>query len=78
MVTSVTTRGLQMKIARLKARLSVRQVAERLGCQPVAVNRYEAGTREPNLDTLVALAQLYRVPVGTFFGEDGPQDKEAA
>lgn len=47
--------------------LSLSQVAEILNITRVAYGRYEAGTRQPSLETLVTLAKFYKVDMNYIF-----------
>lgn len=44
------------------------EVADRLNVSSVTVNRYESGERNPGFDTLIALADLFRVSVDYLLG----------
>lgn len=50
---------INLKIARIKAGLSQREVAERLRVNINTVSRWEKGTQKIQIDSLVLLADLY-------------------
>ena len=53
--------GQRIALLRRQAGLSQAELASRLDISPSAVGMYEQGRREPSVDTLVALADLFRV-----------------
>lgn len=53
---------------RKKNHLTQPQVAEGVGITTRTYQRYEAGEREPNLSTLVALAKFYNVSLDYLAG----------
>lgn len=48
-------------------KLTQRQIAKKLGITHSGYSKYERGEREPGLEVLVKLAELYDIPVQTFF-----------
>jgi transcriptional regulator with XRE-family HTH domain len=54
-----------LKQLRLKADLSQEELAKQLGCSKSAISMYENGTREPNLETLEAIADYFNVDMNT-------------
>ena len=50
---------INLKIARIKAGLSQREVAERLRVNINTVSRWEKGTQKIQIDSLLLLADLY-------------------
>ena len=56
--------GFRLKMARLGMGLSQGQVERSLGLTRGVVSRYERGCRQPDVQTLAALARLLRVDVG--------------
>lgn len=54
-------------------KLSQAQVAEKLFVTPQAVSRWERGETEPDVETLVKIAQIYGVGVSELVGEDNPK-----
>lgn len=62
--------GDRLKELRSSRHLTQREVAERLGIGVSTLGMYEAGKREPDLDTLKALAQFYNVTVDYLLGNE--------
>lgn len=52
--------------------LSQKAVASMLGISERAYQHYEAGTREPNIDTLNMLADLFHVSIDYLCGRTPP------
>lgn len=50
---------------RLNASLNQEELAKKLGCSKSAISMYENGTREPNLETLEAIADYFNVDMNT-------------
>lgn len=50
---------------RLNANLNQEELAKKLGCSKSAISMYENGTREPNLETLEAIADYFNVDMNT-------------
>lgn len=62
---------------RLKANLTQAQVAEQLGVQPSTVTMWETGKREPNINTLRRLSELFGCSVdGLLGGTQDPEEKQ--
>ncbi|ARD47789.1 helix-turn-helix domain-containing protein [Sporosarcina sp. P33] len=55
------TVGERLKTLRLKKRLTLREVASKIGLAKSSYASYEGGYRNPPIDKLIALAQLYQV-----------------
>ena len=53
--------GRRIALLRRQAGLSQAELADRLGISPSAVGMYEQGRREPSVDVLVALSEIFRV-----------------
>lgn len=65
--------------ARTKADLSIREVAERAGLSKGAVSNMEVGkSQRPNLDTLLALSELYGIDPMTLIEAAGYKLKKPA
>ena len=58
-----------LKIIRLARKLSRRKLAARVGIHKSSIDRYEAGTRQPDLNTIKALAEALHCSVADLFGE---------
>ncbi len=57
---------------REQRKLSQRDVADACGVVVRAYQRYEYGEREPQLSTLIRLADLYRVSLDELVGREVP------
>ena len=53
--------GARIAALRREAGLSQAQLALRLGISPSAMGMYEQGRREPSMETVVAMAKVFRV-----------------
>lgn len=53
----------KLKEYRLKNKMTLREVANFLGVSESAVNHYESGKREPNMDKLKLLAILFNCKI---------------
>ena len=54
-----------LKELRIKSGLSQEELGKRLGLAKSTISMYESGTREPNLETLEAIADLFNVDMNT-------------
>lgn len=61
---------INLKIARIKAGLSQREVAERLKVNINTVSRWEKGTQKIQIDSLILLADLYGVTTDFLLGRE--------
>lgn len=64
--------GLQLRVARQRAGLSLRELARRLGVSPSLVSQIETGKSQPSVATLYALAQMLEVSIDQLFETPGP------
>jgi transcriptional regulator with XRE-family HTH domain len=56
------TFGERLALIRKRRKMTQRQLAERIGCQPSDIHRLESGlVRDPHMSRLVALAQALQV-----------------
>ena len=53
--------------------LTQKQMADKLGMTPNAYQKYELNTREPNLDTLILIADIFNVSLDELTGRNFPQ-----
>jgi transcriptional regulator with XRE-family HTH domain len=60
----------RLRSLRHRAGLTQEKAAEAIGLTFQQLQKYEKGTNRISSGKLAALAQLYKVPVATFFGED--------
>ena len=58
---------LSLKAARVNADLTQKQVAEKLGKNPMTIASWEKGETSPSIKNLYRLCKLYRVPTGRIF-----------
>ena len=61
---------IKLKNIRLKMGLKQWEVAEKLGIKTQTYENYELGRREPNLDTLLQLADFFHVSLDELFGRE--------
>ena len=69
-MTNKEKTGLKIKTARMSRGISQQRLAELVGCSQSAIGMYESGAREPSRDTLEALADVFNVPLYTFFMDE--------
>jgi transcriptional regulator with XRE-family HTH domain len=69
--------GKHIKQAREESRLSQLQVGVALGVSDKTISGYESGRIMPPVDKLLALADLFKKPIGFFLGAD-PKDYRVA
>ena len=63
-----------LKEKRLDAGLTQVEVAKALGISSRAYQHYEMGSREPNIATLVRLADLFNVSLDSLIGREFPKN----
>ena len=66
--------GNRIRRLRLERGMSQAQLAEKAGRKRSAIGNYESGAREPDFDTLNALARALEVPASALLGEDETDD----
>ncbi len=49
-----------------------KQMAELIGITPRSYQRYESGEREPNIDTLVQIADFFKISLDNLIGRNFP------
>ena len=54
---------MNLKPLRKKLQLSQQQVADKLGIKQTSYSYYEIGKNEPDISTLIKLADFYKVPI---------------
>ena len=62
---------LKLKEYRMKALMSQKELAEKLGTSNVNVGRYENGRREPSISMLIKMAELLNVTIDELVGKVG-------
>ena len=65
---------MNLRKIRVNRNLKVQEVSDYLCCLPSDYSRYENGKREPSIDVLLKLSQLYGVSVDYLSGNDGAFD----
>lgn len=58
---------LSLKAARVNANMTQKQVAEKLGKNPMTIASWEKGKTSPSIKNLYRLCRLYGVPTGCIF-----------
>ncbi len=71
-VHPVSYDGKRIRMARDVAGFTQEQLAERVGCKPVQVSRWETNAQQPKIDRLEAIAAALGRPVSFFFSEPDP------
>lgn len=69
--------GERIKAAREEAAKSQLQVGVAIGVSDKTISGYESGRIAPSIDNLVALAELFKRPIGYFLGSDPREYKVA-
>ncbi|MGN0774922.1 MAG: LexA family protein [Candidatus Ventricola sp.] len=60
---------MRLRDLRLSNGLSQKVIADYLGCSTVVYSRYETGSREPSMDTLMRLADYFNVSIDYLTGK---------
>ena len=55
--------GKRLRELRIKNEMSQEQVAERIGVSPQAISKWETGKSDPEIGSLIPLADLFHIPV---------------
>jgi len=61
--------ALTLKALRKERNLSQSKLAEKLCITQEAYSRYETGDREPNINTLIKLSDIFNVPIDILVGK---------
>lgn len=61
---------LNLKVARVRAQLTLEQVAPSIGRAQQTVSNWETGVTRPNADALAGLAHLYRCSITDFYDDE--------
>ena len=64
----------RLKELRLQSALMQKEIAQLLGVSVRTFQHYEAGEREPNIDTLIQIADFFKVSLDELVGRDFPKD----
>lgn len=62
--------GIRLQSLRKQDGLTQLQLANALGVSKSSIGMWETGGREPDFETLEAIADYFNVPTGTFFSND--------
>lgn len=65
--------GKNIRNYRMLRNLSQAQLAEEVGCAPSSVAMYETGKRQPDLDTIEAIADVLNVRMRDLIGDDSAE-----
>lgn len=63
-----------LKKVRLDKGMTQKDVAERLGCTPNIYSRYETGERQPSIDVLIRLSQIFEKSIDYLVGNHAEVD----
>ena len=66
----LTELGERIKVGRISRNMTQSRLAALVGVAASTVGMWEQGRREPDLDTIEALADIYNVPVSYFIDKD--------
>lgn len=62
--------GKKLKELRIAEHLTQQQLAEILNISRVNYTRYETDVSRPDYETLIAIADFYKIPLDEIFGRD--------
>ena len=65
---------MKLKEVRTRRNMTQQTVADYIGCSSVVYSRYERGTRQPSIEMLLKLADLFGVTVDYLFGRQDLED----
>ena len=65
---------MNLKEIRTKRNITQQAVADYIGCSSVVYSRYERGTRQPSIEMLLKLADLFGVTVDFLLGRQNLED----
>lgn len=66
---------LKLREIRHRAGLTMKELADRIGCSESAVSQYETGKRQPDYETLLKISDYFGVSVDDILG-NGKADQE--
>ena len=66
----------RIKDLRLSAHMKQRDLAELLKCTPVSVSRYETGERDPDIETILRLCDIFGCTADYLLGRSTRPDPE--
>lgn len=62
--------GGRIRAARITAKMTQAEVAKRIHQSPSSITMYETGRREPDFETLEALADIFNIPLASLIGSE--------
>ena len=65
---------MNLKEIRVSRKLKVQEVSDYLCCLPSVYSRYETGSRQPSIDILIQLADIFGVTVDYLLGRQDIED----
>jgi len=65
---------MNLKDLRVKRNLTQQQVADAIGCSVIVYSRYERETRQPSIDMLIKLSDLFGVTIDYLVGKEQVED----
>ena len=65
---------MNLKDLRTKRSLTQQQVADAIGCSAMVYSRYERETRQPSIDVLIRLSDLFGVTIDYLVGKEQVED----
>ena len=63
-----------LKYLRMRENLSQSELADKLGVAKSTISMYEVGKREPDFETLEAIADFFNVDMNFLLGKDGSEN----
>lgn len=57
-----------LKRLRIESNLTQKEIAKIINVSERTYSRYETGDREPKIETLIKLAEFYRIPIDILVG----------
>lgn len=64
--------GIRIRTMRKSRSMTQEDLARSIGQSPSSITMYENGRREPDLETLEALADVFNVPLASLVSDDTP------
>ena len=65
---------MNLKDLRTKRSLTQQQVADAIGCSVMVYSRYQRETRQPSIDVLIRLSDLFGVTIDYLVGKEQVED----
>lgn len=65
---------MNLKDLRIKRKLTQQQVADTIGCSVIVYSRYEREARQPSIDVLIKLSDLFGVTIDYLVGKEQIED----